>query len=67
MNSIRVNLYHALLFNFVGKKNFEKRAKRIEQKMGLSAGYIAEIFYQTIKKGHYTFDELLKAMERRIK
>ena len=67
MNNIRVNLYHALLFNFAGKKNFEKREKKIEQKVGLPAGYIAEILYQTIKKGQYTFNELLKAMEKMIK
>ena len=67
MNIIHVNLYHAILFDFAVGKNFEKRAKKIEQQMGLSAGYIAEILYQTIKKSRYTFDELLKAMEKMIK
>lgn len=61
---MHVNLCHALFFSFAGEKNFEKQAKKIEQKMGLPAGHIAEILYQTIKKGQYNFNELLKALEK---
>jgi len=47
-------------------EEMNKLIKEIEQKEGLPAGEIAEILYQTIKQGQYSFDELAKVINKSL-